>query len=132
MSDQYFNRWLRLIAIFYFVAGLILSFQSEIFAMVDDDMPKNIYFQLVIEGQVVGEFTDVGGIGSETDVIEQTVIVNGVEVIRKIPGITGAEPSAPLQFHEAPVCCSFLVALYSVAHLSNPFIGSIYSGSSSF
>lgn len=89
MTDQYFNRWLRLIAIFYLAVGLIFGFQSEIFAMENGDTPKNISFRLVIDGLVVGEFTDLGGIGSETDVIEQTVILNGIEVIRKIPGITG-------------------------------------------
>jgi phage tail-like protein len=44
-------------------------------------------FQLDISGKISGYFTEVSGIGSENEVIEQKVVnASGVEVILKIPG----------------------------------------------
>lgn len=44
-------------------------------------------FALEIEGKLTGYFTNVTGIGSETEVIEQKVVgENGETIIQKIPG----------------------------------------------
>jgi phage tail-like protein len=44
-------------------------------------------FQLDISGKISGYFTEVSGIGSENEVVEQKVVnASGVEVILKIPG----------------------------------------------
>ena len=44
-------------------------------------------FMLDIGGAIKGYFTEVSGIGSETDIVEQKVVSEkGVEVVMKIPG----------------------------------------------
>lgn len=43
-------------------------------------------FALELGGNVVGHFTTVSGLGSETTVTEHKIVVDGKEVIRKIPG----------------------------------------------
>jgi phage tail-like protein len=44
-------------------------------------------FALDIQGQVTGYFTEVSGIGSESEVAEQKVVTEkGVQVVLKIPG----------------------------------------------
>jgi phage tail-like protein len=44
-------------------------------------------FMIDVGGKVTGYFTEVSGLGSETETIEQKVVNNkGVEVILKIPG----------------------------------------------
>ncbi len=46
-------------------------------------------FGLDLSGKLVGLFTEVGGLGSETEVIEHKVVDSlGRDVIRKIPGRT--------------------------------------------
>jgi len=52
-----------------------------------DDPLVGFHFALDIQGQVAGYFTEVSGIGSETEVIEQKVVnEKGVETVLKIPG----------------------------------------------
>ena len=44
-------------------------------------------FMIDVGGKITGYFTEVGGLGSENEVIEQKVVTDkGVEVILKIPG----------------------------------------------
>jgi len=52
-----------------------------------DDPLVGFHFALDVQGQVAGYFTEVSGIGSETEVIEQKVVnEKGVETVLKIPG----------------------------------------------
>ena len=52
-----------------------------------DDPLIGFHFALDLQGQVAGYFTEVSGIGSETEVIEQKVVnEKGVETVLKIPG----------------------------------------------
>jgi phage tail-like protein len=45
------------------------------------------HFMLDVGGKITGYFTEVSGLGSETEVIEQKVVNDkGVEVVLKIPG----------------------------------------------
>lgn len=57
-------------------------------AMQSQDPLKGFLFQLEVQGQLVGLFTECSGIGSETEVIEHKVIQNGKPVVMKIPGRT--------------------------------------------
>ncbi len=44
-------------------------------------------FSISVGGKVAGYFTEVSGLGSETEVIEHKVIAdNGSEIVQKIPG----------------------------------------------
>lgn len=43
-------------------------------------------FGLDLSGAVVGYFTEVSGLGSETEVIEHKIVKDGKEIVRKIPG----------------------------------------------
>jgi phage tail-like protein len=52
-----------------------------------DDPLIGFHFALDVQGQIAGYFTEVSGIGSETEVIEQKVVnEKGVETVLKIPG----------------------------------------------
>jgi len=52
-----------------------------------DDPLIGFHFALDLQGQIAGYFTEVSGIGSETEVIEQKVVnEKGVETVLKIPG----------------------------------------------
>ena len=52
-----------------------------------DDPLVGFHFALDLQGQIAGYFTEVSGIGSETEVIEQKVVnEKGVETVLKIPG----------------------------------------------
>jgi phage tail-like protein len=45
------------------------------------------HFALEVQGKIAGYFTEVSGLGSETEVVEHKVMTEkGVEVIKKIPG----------------------------------------------
>ncbi len=45
------------------------------------------HFMLDVGGKITGYFTEVSGLGSETEVVEQKVVNDkGVEVVLKIPG----------------------------------------------
>ena len=52
----------------------------------DGDPLVGFNFALEISGNIVGHFTTVSGLGSETTVTEHKIMVDGHEVIRKIPG----------------------------------------------
>lgn len=44
-------------------------------------------FAFEVQGKITGYFTEVDGLGSETEVVEQKYVnQKGVEVIRKVPG----------------------------------------------
>jgi phage tail-like protein len=45
------------------------------------------HFRLDVSGAVTGFFTEVGGLGSETEIIEHKVVNdNGIDLVQKIPG----------------------------------------------
>lgn len=53
----------------------------------DTDPLVGFHFQLDLGGKVAGFFTEIGGVGSETEVIDHKVVTPSVqEVIQKIPG----------------------------------------------
>jgi phage tail-like protein len=73
------------------IAGLLFFLSSPaIAAAVDttrDDPLVGFHFGLEVEGKVTGYFTEVSGLGSETDVVEHKVVNDkGQEVVMKIPG----------------------------------------------
>ncbi|MBL8121023.1 MAG: phage tail protein, partial [Anaerolineae bacterium] len=41
---------------------------------------------LDVQGEVKGLFTEVGGLGSETEVVEHKVSRDGIDFVQKIPG----------------------------------------------
>jgi phage tail-like protein len=52
-----------------------------------EDPSVGFHFALDIQGVITGYFTEVSGIGSESDVAEQKVVnEKGVQVVLKIPG----------------------------------------------
>lgn len=72
-------------------AGLLFFLSSPaIAAAVDttrEDPLVGFHFALEVEGKVTGYFTEVTGLGSETEVIEHKVVNDkGLEVVMKIPG----------------------------------------------
>lgn len=47
----------------------------------------SFHFALEVQGAVTGFFTEIGGLGSETEIVEHKVVTpEGREVIQKIPG----------------------------------------------
>ncbi|MBN8620293.1 MAG: phage tail protein [Anaerolineae bacterium] len=44
------------------------------------------HFMLDVQGEVKGLFTEVGGLGSETEVVEHKVSRDGIDFVQKIPG----------------------------------------------
>ncbi len=68
--------------------GLILLFAVlPADAQSQEDPLVNFSFGLDCNGQMIGFFTSVSGIGSESEVVEHKVVDNkGNEIIRKIPG----------------------------------------------
>ncbi len=47
----------------------------------------SFHFALEVQGAVSGFFTEIGGLGSETEIVDHKVVTpNGQEVIQKIPG----------------------------------------------
>ena len=52
-----------------------------------EDPLVGFHFAIDVQGQVTGYFTEVSGVGSETEVIEHKVVNEaGVEVVLKVPG----------------------------------------------
>ena len=69
-------------------AGLMLLFAVlSADAQSQEDPMVNFHFGLDCNGQIIGFFSSVSGIGSESEVVEHKVVDNkGTEIIRKIPG----------------------------------------------
>src|SRR5690606_26588884 len=44
------------------------------------------HFMLDVQGEVKGLFTEVGGLGSETEVVEHKVSRDGIDFVQMIPG----------------------------------------------
>jgi len=52
-----------------------------------EDPLVSFHFMFEVQGQVSGYFTEVSGLGSESEVIEQKVTnEKGIEIVKKIPG----------------------------------------------
>ncbi len=52
-----------------------------------EDPLVSFHFAVEVQGKISGYFTEVSGLGSETEVIEHSVVnEKGVEVVLKIPG----------------------------------------------
>lgn len=52
-----------------------------------EDPLVSFHFKLDVQGAIKGYFTEVSGIGSETEIIESKVVNDsGVEVVMKVPG----------------------------------------------
>ncbi len=57
--------------------------------MVDQlkDPLVGFHYKIEVQGEITGFFTECGGLGSETEIIEHKIIdERGVEIIQKIPG----------------------------------------------
>lgn len=52
----------------------------------EQDPLVSFNFGLEIQGKVTGFFTEVSGLGSETEIVEHKVVENGIEMVKKIPG----------------------------------------------
>jgi len=52
----------------------------------DTDPLVGFHFQLDLGGKVTGYFTEVGGLGSENEIVEHKVVQDGREIVQKIPG----------------------------------------------
>jgi len=52
-----------------------------------EDPLVGFHFQIEVQGQVTGYFTEVSGLGSEHEIVEHKVVnEKGVEVVMKLPG----------------------------------------------
>ncbi len=52
-----------------------------------EDPLVGFHFQIEVQGQVTGYFTEVSGLGSEHEIVEHKVVnEKGVEVVMKVPG----------------------------------------------
>lgn len=52
----------------------------------DTDPLVGFHFKLDLQDQVTGYFTEVSGLGSETEVIDHKVVSEGQDIVQKIPG----------------------------------------------
>lgn len=53
----------------------------------EEDPLVSFNFSLEVQGQITGFFTEVSGLGSETEVTEHLVVTpNGQQVVKKVPG----------------------------------------------
>jgi len=53
----------------------------------ETDPLVGFHFSLEVSGKVTGYFTEIGGLGSETEVVEHKVVTDtGVDFVQKIPG----------------------------------------------
>jgi phage tail-like protein len=53
----------------------------------DTDPALGFHFRLEVQGRVTGFFTEIGGLGSEHEVIEHKVVdMNGNDLIQALPG----------------------------------------------
>ena len=51
-----------------------------------EDPLVGFHFALDVQGQITGYFTECGGIGSESEIAEQKVVKDGIQVVIKVPG----------------------------------------------
>ena len=52
-----------------------------------EDPLVSFHFMIDVQGEIQGYFTEVSGLGSESEVIEQKVVnEKGIEIVKKIPG----------------------------------------------
>ena len=52
-----------------------------------EDPLVSFHFMIDVQGEITGYFTEVSGLGSESEIIEQKVVnEKGIEIIKKIPG----------------------------------------------
>ena len=52
-----------------------------------EDPLVGFHFMIDVQGEIQGYFTEVSGLGSESEIIEQKVVnEKGIEVVKKIPG----------------------------------------------
>jgi phage tail-like protein len=51
-----------------------------------EDPLTGFHFGIEVQGVITGYFTEVSGIGSETEIIEQKVVKEGKEIVLKVPG----------------------------------------------
>ena len=53
----------------------------------DTDPALGFHFKLEVQGRVTGYFTEIGGLGSEHEVIEHKVVdMNGNDLVQALPG----------------------------------------------
>jgi phage tail-like protein len=53
----------------------------------DTDPALGFHFRLEVQGRVTGFFTEIGGLGSEHEVIEHKVVdINGNDLVQALPG----------------------------------------------
>ena len=50
-----------------------------------EDPLVGFHFALDVQGQITGYFTECSGIGSESEIAEQKVVKDGIQVVLKIP-----------------------------------------------
>jgi len=52
-----------------------------------EDPLVSFHFMIDVQGEITGYFTEVSGLGSESEIIEQKVVnEKGIEIVKKIPG----------------------------------------------
>jgi phage tail-like protein len=52
-----------------------------------EDPLVSFHFMIDVQGEITGYFTEVSGLGSESEIIEQKVVNDkGIEIVKKIPG----------------------------------------------
>ncbi|MFC2005104.1 phage tail protein [Chloroflexota bacterium] len=52
-----------------------------------EDPLVSFHFMIDVQGEIKGYFTEVSGLGSESEIIEQKVTTEkGIEIVKKIPG----------------------------------------------
>jgi phage tail-like protein len=51
-----------------------------------EDPLVGFHFALDVQGQITGYFSEVNGIGSESEIAEQKVVKEGIQVVLKLPG----------------------------------------------
>lgn len=54
---------------------------------VREDPLVSFHFMIDVQGEITGYFSEVSGLGSESEIIEQKVVnEKGIEIVKKIPG----------------------------------------------
>ena len=54
--------------------------------MLREDPLVGFHFSISVQGIIAGFFTEISGLGSETEVVEHKVVRDGKEIVMKIPG----------------------------------------------
>jgi phage tail-like protein len=81
------NQLPRCLYILAMAAFLLFSFVSRAPAPVVEDPLVGFHYELDVQGIIAGYFTEVSGIGSENEIVEQKVVTDkGVYMVRRIPG----------------------------------------------